>query len=244
MSTTLGIKVDEALRERIRAAAQTLGRTPHWLLKQAVVQYVDALERGLPSIRIVGTESAAADALESEESAQAPHEVQPFLHFAQSILPQTPLRAAITAAWHRPETECLPALLPLARVSDAEQAGKVHALAAKLVQGLRDAPVGSGVAALVQEFSLSSQEGVALMCLAEALLRIPDKATRDALIRDKISQGDWKSHVGRSQSMFVNAAAWGLVLTGKLTGTNSEKLCTMTRFRYWKANLFLCTSST
>ena len=223
MSTTLGIKVDEALRERIRAAAQNLGRTPHWLLKQAVVQYVDALERGLPSIRIVGTESAAADALESEESALAPHEVQPFLHFAQSILPQTPLRAAITAAWHRPETECLPALLPLARVSDAEQAGKVHALASKLVQGLRDAPVGSGVAALVQEFSLSSQEGVALMCLAEALLRIPDKATRDALIRDKISQGDWKSHVGRSQSMFVNAAAWGLVLTGKLTGTNSEK---------------------
>ena len=223
MSTTLGIKVDEALRERIRAAAQNLGRTPHWLLKQAVVQYVDALERGLPSIRIVGTESAAADALESEESAQAPHEVQPFLHFAQSILPQTPLRAAITAAWHRPETECLPALLPLARVSDAEQADKVHALAAKLVQGLRDAPVGSGVAALVQEFSLSSQEGVALMCLAEALLRIPDKATRDALIRDKISQGDWKSHVGRSQSMFVNAAAWGLVLMGKLTGNNSEK---------------------
>ena len=78
MSTTLGIKVDEALRERIRAAAQNLGRTPHWLLKQAVVQYVDALERGLPSIRIVGTESAAADALESEESALAPHEVQPF----------------------------------------------------------------------------------------------------------------------------------------------------------------------
>ncbi len=193
MSTTLGIKVDEALRRaHWRGRPEISGRTPHWLLKQAVVRYLDALERGLPSVGVVGTESAAADALESEESAQAPHEVQPFLHFAQSILPQTPLRAAITAAWHRPETECLPALLPLARVSDAEQAGKVHALAAKLVQGLRDAPVGSGVAALIQ-FSLSSQEGVALMCLAEALLRIPDKATRDALIRDKISQGDWNA---------------------------------------------------
>ncbi len=54
-------------------------------------------------------------------------------------------------------------------------------------------------------------------------LRIPDKATRDALIRDKISRGDWKSHVGRSPSLFVNAAAWGLVLTGKLTSTSSEK---------------------
>jgi len=112
MSTTLGIKVDEALRERIRAAAQNLGRTPHWLLKQAVVQYVDALERGLPSIRIVGTESATADALESEESAQAPHEVQPFLHFAQSILPQTPLRAAITAAGTGPRPNACPPCCP------------------------------------------------------------------------------------------------------------------------------------
>jgi hypothetical protein len=93
-----------------------------------------------PAFALLAPKARAADALESEESAQAPHEVQPFLHFAQSILPQTPLRAAITAAWHRPETECLPALLPLARVSDAEQADKVHALAAKLVQGLRDAP--------------------------------------------------------------------------------------------------------
>lgn len=62
---------------------------------------------------------------------------------------------------------------------------------------------------LLQEFSLSSQEGVALMCLAEALLRIPDKATRDALIRDKISNGNWQSHIGRSPSLFVNAATQG-----------------------------------
>lgn len=50
------------------------------------------------------------------------------------------------------------------------------------------------------------------MCLAEALLRIPDKATRDALIRDKISNGNWQSHIGRSPSLFVNAATWGLLL--------------------------------
>ena len=74
----------------------------------------------------------------------------------------------------------------------------------------------------MQEFSLSSQEGVALMCLAEALLRIPDAATRDALIRDKVGARDWRSHVGHSPSLFVNAATWGLVVTGKLTATSSE----------------------
>ena len=75
---------------------------------------------------------------------------------------------------------------------------------------------------MIQEFSLSSQEGVALMCLAEALLRIPDRATRDALIRDKISAGDWQAHLGHSPSLFVNAATWGLLITGKLVATSSE----------------------
>ena len=75
---------------------------------------------------------------------------------------------------------------------------------------------------LLQEFALSSQEGVALMCLAEALLRIPDAATRDALIRDKIGDGQWQQHLGQSPSLFVNAAAWGLLLTGKLVATHSD----------------------
>ncbi len=61
------------------------------------------------------------------------------------------------------------------------------------------------------------------MCLAEALLRIPDAATRDALIRDKLSPGDWRAHVGQSPSLFVNAATWGLVLTGRLVTTTSEQ---------------------
>ena len=112
---------------------------------------------------------------------QAQHEVQPFLEFAQSILPQTLLRAAITAAWHRPETECLPALLPhwrAPRTRPRPRQGDRSSHA--LVRGLRDAPVASGVAALVQEVFAVQPEGVALMCLADALLRIPDKATRDA----------------------------------------------------------------
>src|SRR3546814_2961798 len=58
---------------------------------------------------------------------------------------------------------------------------------------------------------------------SEALLRIPDRATRDALIRDKISHGDWRSHMGESPSLFVNASTWGRMLTGKLVGVNSEQ---------------------
>ena len=72
------------------------------------------------------------------------------------------------------------------------------------------------------EFSLDSREGVALMCLAEALLRIPDPATRDRLIRDKIGRGDWRAHVGKSPSLFVNAAAWGLLVSGQLVDSRSD----------------------
>ena len=92
-----------------------------------------------------------------------------------------------------------------------------------MVAKLRAKTRSSGVEGLIHEYSLSSQEGVALMCLAEALLRIPDAATRDALIRDKLSPGDWRAHVGQSPSLFVNAATWGLVLTGRLVTTTSEQ---------------------
>ena len=228
MSTvTLGLKVDEALRTRIKEAAIQQGRTPHWLIKQAVLQYVESVERGLPlpgETHGATSSDALADAEDAEALAgsAAPFE-KPFLDWAQSVLPQTELRAAITAAWHRPEPECLPMLMQLAHTSDATQRAAIEALATRLVQGLRAKKDSSGVEALVQEFSLSSQEGVALMCLAEALLRIPDNATRDALIRDKISRGQWQAHLGHSPSMFVNAAVWGLMLTGKLTATSSEK---------------------
>lgn len=76
---------------------------------------------------------------------------------------------------------------------------------------------------LMLEYSLSSDEGMALMCLAEALLRIPDVPTRDALIRDKLSHADWQSHLGHSPSFFVNATTWGLLLAGKLSQTPSDE---------------------
>jgi len=130
--------------------------------------------------------------------------------------PRGPLRRAIDAAWRMPESECLPPLMLAARLND-EQAGQARALARSLVSGVRTRRMrASGVDALMKEFSLSSQEGVALMCLAESLLRIPDRATADQLIRDKLGEADWASHLGHSHSMFVNAAAWGLLLTGRV----------------------------
>jgi RHH-type proline utilization regulon transcriptional repressor/proline dehydrogenase/delta 1-pyrroline-5-carboxylate dehydrogenase len=129
------------------------------------------------------------------------------------------LRAAITAAYRRDEPQALGSLLAQPDRPHAD----AHALAHRLVSAVRSKRTrASGVDALMHEFSLSSEEGVALMCLAEALLRIPDSATADRLIADKISKGDWRRHLGESPSLFVNAATWGLLITGKLVDTSSE----------------------
>ncbi|MEO7335655.1 MAG: trifunctional transcriptional regulator/proline dehydrogenase/L-glutamate gamma-semialdehyde dehydrogenase, partial [Caldimonas sp.] len=137
----------------------------------------------------------------------------------------SPLRAAITAATRRPEPELMPGLIEQARLEPAADRA-AHALALRVATGVRERGRESGRAGLVQsllqEFALSSSEGVALMCLAEALLRIPDAETRDALIRDKIGTGDWRAHLGQSPSLFVNAATWGLLLTGRLVATHSD----------------------
>ncbi|HJV06524.1 MAG TPA: trifunctional transcriptional regulator/proline dehydrogenase/L-glutamate gamma-semialdehyde dehydrogenase [Chromobacteriaceae bacterium] len=136
---------------------------------------------------------------------------------------QSALRDAVTAAYRRDERECVQALLPQAAMSD-EQVKVVQDMARRLVtQVRRQRTRSSGVDALMHEFTLSSQEGIALMCLAEALLRIPDRETADKLIRDKIARGDWRAHLGNSASLFVNAAAWGLLVTGKLVSSHSEQ---------------------
>ncbi|MCK4162941.1 trifunctional transcriptional regulator/proline dehydrogenase/L-glutamate gamma-semialdehyde dehydrogenase [Ralstonia pseudosolanacearum] len=229
-TTTLGVKLDDASRERLKRAAQSIDRTPHWLIKQAIFTYLDQVERGqLPNDAggpaADGLPSAAAAVADMADADGTEAVVQPFLEFAQSVQPQSVLRAAITAAYRRPETEAIPMLLEQARLPGV-LASEAKQLARDLAGKLRTQKVGTGreglVQGLIQEFSLSSQEGVALMCLAEALLRIPDKATRDALIRDKISSGNWQSHLGQSPSLFVNAATWGLLLTGKLVATHNE----------------------
>ena len=106
---------------------------------------------------------------------------------------------------------------------DPAASASVGRLAAGLIAKVRGGRTHMfGVEALMKEFALSSPEGVALMCLAESLLRIPDAHTRDLLIRDKLSHGDWGAHVGASPSWFVNASAWGLLITGRLVATHSE----------------------
>ncbi|MFT3972270.1 MAG: trifunctional transcriptional regulator/proline dehydrogenase/L-glutamate gamma-semialdehyde dehydrogenase [Amaricoccus sp.] len=146
----------------------------------------------------------------------------PFAEFAPTIRPQDASRAAITALYRAPEAACLKPLIAAATLPPETRAA-VAATARRLIEALRAKGKGAGVEALVAEYALSSQEGVALMCLAEALLRIPDTATRDALIRDKIAHGDWRSHLGGQKSLFVNAATWGLVVTGKLTATVNDR---------------------
>ena len=148
----------------------------------------------------------------------------PFATLLSELLPAaTPLRTAITEAYRRDEIDAVQYLL--GQVDPHPDLQKsVTALAHELVSSVREQRTrASGVDALMHEFSLSSEEGVALMCLAEALLRIPDHQTADRLIADKISKGDWRKHLGESPSLFVNAATWGLLVTGKLVATNSEQ---------------------
>ncbi|WP_223787286.1 bifunctional proline dehydrogenase/L-glutamate gamma-semialdehyde dehydrogenase PutA [Marinicella meishanensis] len=101
---------------------------------------------------------------------------------------------------------------------------EIKQLATELVQNVR-AQIDDmdGVDAFMKEYDLSSKEGILLMCLAEALLRIPDKVTADKLIKDKILEADWKSHLGKSDSLFVNASTWGLMLTGKIIDIDESK---------------------
>ncbi|HHH40031.1 MAG TPA: bifunctional proline dehydrogenase/L-glutamate gamma-semialdehyde dehydrogenase PutA [Sedimenticola sp.] len=125
----------------------------------------------------------------------------------------SPERQPIAATWLQDETEAVQRLLP-----DAELPGprrqRVHDRAAALVQAVRRQR--HPLDAFLAEYDLSTQEGVLLMCLAEALLRIPDPATAERLIRDKLSKGRWDAHLGHSRSLLVNASAWGLLLTGRL----------------------------
>ena len=112
----------------------------------------------------------------------------------------------------------------LARIPfDAAGRAAVVADAVDLVEHARRSQKKQGVVeSFLQEFSLGTREGLALMCLAEALLRTPDEDTRDRLIAEKIGSADWASHLGNSDSLFVNASTWGLMLTGKLVDADEE----------------------
>ncbi len=125
-------------------------------------------------------------------------------------------RAAISARLFADETLLVKELAAEALLSP-DNKKRVADLAKLLVAAVRaNRQAQGGIDAFMQEYSLSSEEGVVLMCMAEALLRIPDAETADKLIADKIGGKDWEGHLGQSESLFVNASAWGLMLTGRI----------------------------
>ena len=142
------------------------------------------------------------------------------------IYPDTapgPLNQAVSAAHYRDETACLRDLIDEARLRE-EEAEPVARLATALVERVRaERRKGGGLDAFLHEYELSTREGVMLMCLAEALLRVPDAETQDRLIRDKIGGQAWEKHIGNSSSLFVNASTWGLMLTGRVVSLAGQE---------------------
>jgi RHH-type proline utilization regulon transcriptional repressor/proline dehydrogenase/delta 1-pyrroline-5-carboxylate dehydrogenase len=135
-------------------------------------------------------------------------------------LPQG-LRATINHAYRMDELTLIKTLCDKADLG-SEQLASIKAHATELVELVRsERKKNTGIDSFLTQYALSSGEGIALMCLAEALLRVPDNATIDTLIRDKLAPGNWKSHLGQSDSFFVNATTWALMLTGKVL--NFEK---------------------
>ncbi|OLQ95560.1 bifunctional proline dehydrogenase/L-glutamate gamma-semialdehyde dehydrogenase [Vibrio ponticus] len=132
--------------------------------------------------------------------------------------PLDKLWALISPLYMVDESQWLEQLLPLATPS-VEEKSQTELKTTQLIEAIRaDKKSIQMIDALLLEYSLDTQEGILLMCLAEALMRIPDAETADALIRDKLSVADWKSHLKNSDSVFVNASTWGLMLTGKVVG--------------------------
>jgi RHH-type proline utilization regulon transcriptional repressor/proline dehydrogenase/delta 1-pyrroline-5-carboxylate dehydrogenase len=136
----------------------------------------------------------------------------------------SPRRAAISEAFIADEATAVKWLLPDAEV-DAEADSHIAKRASNLVAAVREqSRAREGIDAFMHEYDLSSEEGVMLMCLAEALLRIPDADTADKLIRDKLARGQWDTHLGQSHSVFVNASTWGLMLTGRIVQLNQPTM--------------------
>jgi RHH-type proline utilization regulon transcriptional repressor/proline dehydrogenase/delta 1-pyrroline-5-carboxylate dehydrogenase len=128
----------------------------------------------------------------------------------------TPLRSALREATRADETEIVRALAHEAAFAP-DALDRIAARARELVLEVRrNRKTQGGIDAFMHEFELSSREGVVLMCLAEALLRVPDDETVDRLIKDKLAEANWEAHLGKSDSVFVNASTWALMLTGRM----------------------------
>ncbi len=139
-----------------------------------------------------------------------------------ALVPPSDARARVRAAHRTAETPLVETLAAYAEL-DPGQKSRAAATAADLIRHVRQERRRSGgVDALMQEYDLSSEEGVTLMCLAEALLRIPDPETIDAFIEDKLGSADWSKHLGASESLFVNASTFGLMMAGRTVKVDDE----------------------
>ncbi|MDO5642117.1 MAG: bifunctional proline dehydrogenase/L-glutamate gamma-semialdehyde dehydrogenase, partial [Paracoccus sp. (in: a-proteobacteria)] len=127
----------------------------------------------------------------------------------------TDLSAFTHDAKFRPAAPLLEELVTQAALSPDARA-RISTRAADLVRRIRAEDKPTLMEHFLSEYGLSTREGVALMCLAEAMLRVPDRVTMDALIEDKIAPSDWGRHLGEASSSLVNASTWALMLTGKV----------------------------
>jgi len=127
----------------------------------------------------------------------------------------TDIHRDIELATYADEGETLARLMAIAALSASDRA-RIAARGADLVRAIRAQSSPGLMAVFLAEYGLSTDEGIALMCLAEALLRVPDADTIDALIEDKIAPSDWGRHLGHSTSPLVNASTWALMLTGRV----------------------------
>ena len=135
-------------------------------------------------------------------------------------------RASVRARYGRDEPSIVAELLAAAPL-DAAARRAVHEEAVDIVETLRADNDPTMMESFLGEYGLSTREGVGLMCLAEALLRVPDATTIDELIADKLDDSDWASHLGRSRSPLVNASTWALMLTGRLLDEGDHPLGTV-----------------
>lgn len=142
-------------------------------------------------------------------------------------------RALINKAYRIDELTIMTELIQHAAL-DNERAIAIRNQATQLVEQVRALRKKStGIDSFLTEYALSSDEGIALMCLAEALLRVPDNPTIDSLIKDKLTNADWKAHKGQSESFFVNATTWALMLTGKVLNPQyADSVLTKTLFKF------------
>ena len=144
--------------------------------------------------------------------------------------PESAVAEAVNPRYLADETALVRELADIARLETDAQA-RVRERAVALVKAVRaNRTRVSGLDAFLQQYDLSSQEGVILMCLAEALLRVPDAHTADRLIADKLGSANWREHIGSSDSMFVNASTWGLMLTGRIIRPDREAVEEPSRF--------------